>query len=262
MIPVNGDFILAVSPRFSGDKKAAQTRIISAISAKFPETLDRYAINSRLRIAHFMAQVTHECAGFRTTEEFASGAAYEGRTDLGNTEPGDGKRYKGRGFIQLTGRDNYRRIGKILALPLEENPEVAAEPLNALYIACEYWKTKNINAAADLDDLIKATRLVNGGLNGLEDRKSYLVKAKTELAKIEGLIIAAREGGATTVLHRGSFGDAVAKLQTLLMQRGFALSVDGEFGAATELAVIAFQKAQALNADGIVGQKTWTALQA
>src|SRR5690606_28454782 len=108
-------------------------------------TLNAYQINTKLRIAHFMGQVAHECAGFRTTEEFASGAAYEGRADLGNNQTGDGVRYKGRGLIQLTGRANYRRIGGLLGLPLEAEPQLAAEPATSLKIACEYWKIRNIN---------------------------------------------------------------------------------------------------------------------
>ena len=92
MIPVNGDFILTVAPCFSGAKAEAQARIVGAISAVFFPTLDSCEINTSLRIAHFMGQVTHKCAGFRTTEEFASGAAYEGREDLGNVHTGDGKR--------------------------------------------------------------------------------------------------------------------------------------------------------------------------
>lgn len=260
MIPVDSNFIFAVAPRFSGNKKAAQERIIGAISSIFSTTLDRYAINTRLRIAHFMGQVTHECAGFCTAEEFASGAAYEGRQDLGNTQPGDGKRYKGRGLIQLTGRANYRDIGRILGLPLENQPELAAEPVTALKIACEYWKKRNINTAADRDDLISVTKLVNGGLNGLEERRSYLIKAKSELARIEGLIVAANEGGNTTVLHRGSFGAGVVELQELLVKKGFALSIDGDFSAATELAIMAFQKANGLEVDGIVGKNTWNKL--
>jgi len=167
MIPVDGDFILKVAPRFSGKRGAAQTRIVGALSAVFASTLADYQINTKLRIAHFMGQVTHECAGFRTTEEFASGAAYEGRRDLGNIHPGDGKRYKGRGLIQLTGRANYREIGAKLGLPLEEDPELAAEPVASLQIACEYWQSLGINRPADRDDLIRLTRLVNGGLNGL-----------------------------------------------------------------------------------------------
>lgn len=260
MIPVDGDFILSVAPRFSGSKKEAQSRIVGAISAIFSSTLNHYEINTRLRISHFMGQVTHECAGFRTTEEFASGSAYEGRTDLGNIHSGDGKRYKGRGLIQLTGRDNYRTIGQILELPLEDNPELAAEPVTSLKIACEYWKKRNINASADRDDLISCTKLVNGGLNGLEDRRTYLQKAKAELARIEALLISSAQGASGLVLHRGSFGDAVTELQGLLNNKGFFLSIDGDFGAATELAVMAFQKANALDVDGVVGKNTWTKL--
>lgn len=260
MIPINGDFIMAVAPRFSGARAEAQRRIVGELSAIFASTLDSYAINSKLRIAHFMAQITHECAGFRTTEEFATGAAYEGRADLGNTQKGDGRRYKGRGLIQLTGRANYRNIGRKLNLPLEEQPELAAEPAIALKIACEYWKSRKINAAADRDDLIKATRLVNGGLNGLEDRRKYLRKAKEALASIEALKIAFNEGGNTVVLRRGSFGSAVVELQELLLAQGMALSIDGDYGPATELAVIMFQKNNGLIVDGIVGRQTWDKL--
>lgn len=260
MIPVDGDFILTVAPRFSGAKAESQARIVGDISGIFASTLDSYDINTKMRIAHFMGQVTHECAGFRTTEEFASGAAYEGRDDLGNIHAGDGKRYKGRGLIQLTGRANYRTIGKTLDLPLEDDPEIAAEPVTSLKIACEYWKTRNINAAADGDDLIKATKLVNGGLNGLDDRRKYLQKAKTALANIEGIRVALNEGGNSTVLRRGSFGDAVRELQELLIAKGFDISIDSEFGPATELAVMMFQKNNSLVVDGIIGRNTWALL--
>lgn len=262
MIPLDSDFILAVAPRFSGKNGDAQARIVGAISHCFAAVLDQYQINSRQRIAHFMAQVTHECAGFRTTEEFASGAAYEGRSDLGNTQPGDGRRYKGRGLIQLTGRANYHDIGTVLGLPLEEEPELAAEPENALKIACEYWQARAINDAADDDDLIRATRLVNGGLNGLDDRRHYLQKARTALAHLEGIRIALNEGGNTSVLRRGSRGEEVARLQSLLVTQGFHLAVDGDFGAATELAVTLLQKQHGLTADGIVGKNTWAVLPA
>lgn len=260
MIPLDGDFIFKVAPRFSGAKAAAQARIIGALSAVFAPTLDAYAINTRLRIAHFMGQVTHECAGFRTTEEFASGAAYEGREDLGNINPGDGRRYKGRGLIQLTGRANYRTIGATLGLPLEDDPARAAEPATSLKIACEYWKSRAINTPADRDDLIAVTRLVNGGLNGLDDRSSYLRRAKQALAAIEGLRVATSEGGGTIVLRRGSFGDAVGELQGLLNGKGYHLTIDNDYGAATELAVMVFQGDNGLLADGIVGRNTWAAL--
>lgn len=260
MIPVDGDFILTVAPRFSGAKADVQSRIVGEISAIFAPTLDSYGINTKLRIAHFMGQVTHECAGFRTTEEFASGAEYEGREDLGNTHAGDGKRYKGRGLIQLTGRANYKKIGQVLDIPLEDDPELAGEPAISLRIACEYWKSRNINAAADRDDLIKATRLVNGGLNGLDDRRKYLQKSKTALAHIEGVRVALNEGGSSIALRRGSFGNAVTELQELLTAKGFDISIDSDFGAATELAVMMFQKNNRLTVDGIVGRDTWSAL--
>lgn len=260
MIPVDGNFIMSVAPRFSAKRAESQLRIVGEVSGVFASTLDSYDINTKLRIAHFMAQVTYECAGFRTTQEFASGAAYEGRLDLGNTNKGDGKRYKGRGLIQLTGRANYRNIGKRLSLPLEDNPELAADAVISLKIACEYWQARNINAVADRDDLIQATKLVNGGLNGLEQRRKYLQKAKTALANIEGLRVALNEGGASTVLRRGSFGDEVIELQSLLLRKGFAISIDGDFGPATELAVMTYQKAKGCIVDGIVGRNTWQAL--
>ena len=182
MYLLDENFILRVAPRFSGAVAARQRAIVAAIAPAFGETLARYEIATLLRIAHFMAQVTHECAGFRTTEEFASGQAYEGRKDLGNLRRGDGRRYKGRGLIQLTGRANYRRIGARLGLDLEGDPALAAEPVTSLKIACEYWTSRDINAAADRDDLPRVTRLVNGGLNGLEDRRRYLLRAKAALA--------------------------------------------------------------------------------
>jgi putative chitinase len=261
MLPVDGNFILQVAPRFSGAKAAAQARIVAAISSDFAPVLESYRIDTVLRIAHFMGQVTHECAGFRTTEEFASGAAYNDRDDLGNTQPGDGPRYKGRGLMQLTGRFNYRQMGEKLGLPLEEKPVLAGEPLTSLRIACEYWKSRDINDPADQDDLLTVTRRVNGGLRGLDDRRDYLRKAKTALAAMAGVAVAA-QGGGTLILRRGSFGDAVADLQTHLRRHGLPVTIDQDFGPATELAVRIFQQSKGLEADGIVGALTWAAVRA
>lgn len=260
MIPIDGDFILEVAPKFSGSKAAAQETIVKAISTDFAPILDSYDINTYLRIAHFMGQVTHECAGFRTTEEFASGAAYEGRADLGNVHKGDGKRYKGRGLLQLTGRANYRRVGALLGMDLEGSPLLAGDPLVSLRIACEYWQDRKINTHCDNDDLIKVTRKVNGGLNGLSDRDSYLRKAKIALKKRMATIVSGSEGGVNIVLRRGSFGEAVAKLQELLRRKGYLVAIDGDFGPATELAVTKVQQGHSLEADGIVGKRTWAAL--
>lgn len=130
------------------------------------------------RLAHFMAQVGHESGGFRYMEEIASGQAYEARADLGNTEPGDGKRYKGRGPLQLTGRANYRKFGRTIGIDLERHPEIAAYPSVGLWIACQYWADRKLNALADADDVEAITKRVNGGFNGLADRKAYLAKMK------------------------------------------------------------------------------------
>ncbi|MCG6904603.1 MAG: peptidoglycan-binding protein [Rhodobacter sp.] len=260
MIGLDGNFILEVAPRFSGSKAAAQSAIVGAISGEFESILAEYDIDEYLRIAHFMGQVTHECAGFRTTEEFASGAAYEGRTDLGNVNPGDGRRYKGRGLLQLTGRANYRRYGDLMGLPLEAEPQRAGEPLTSLRIACEYWKDRRINPDCDRDDLVAVTKKVNGGTNGIDDRRKYLQKAKAALKLRMGTVIASQSGDSRPVLRRGSFGEAVARLQEALRGHGFAISIDFDFGGATELAVLEFQKRKGLEEDGIVGKDTWDAL--
>jgi len=138
--------------------------------------------DTELRLAHFMAQLSHESGGFRYMEEIASGAAYEGRADLGNTQAGDGKRYKGRGPIQLTGRANYRLFGRALGIDFENNPEIVALPSIGLLAACHFWKMRGLNELADADDIVAITKRVNGGQNGLSDRKAYLAKAKALLA--------------------------------------------------------------------------------
>ena len=262
MIHVDAQTMREVAPRFSGDLAVRQDAIITAVGEVLAATLESYQIDSRLRIAHFLGQTCHESAGFRTTEEFASGDAYEGRADLGNTTPGDGRRYKGRGLLQLTGRANYRELGKTLGVKLEDDPELAAEPVLSLKIACEYWKKKKINAACDRDDVVAVTRLVNGGTNGLDDRRGYTAKAKTAIARLEGFILSgeAPPSGGRPVLRRGSKGDAVTELQRSLQKLGFMVAVDADFGAGTEVAVAAFQRDRKLDVDGIVGNDTWKAI--
>jgi putative chitinase len=263
MIPVNGDIMFKIAPRFSGDKAERQADIINQVGKVLQDTLEKFEITTRLRIAHFLAQTCHESAGFRTTEEFASGAAYEGRADLGNVKPGDGPRYKGRGLLQLTGRANYKRYGELLGIDLEGNPESAADPQLSLLIACEYWKLREINDRCDRDDIEAITRRVNGGLNGLEDRKNYLRKAKAALAAIEGAEIAVAPGARPhSVLRRESQGAEVTVLQHMLRDLDFAVAVDGDFGPGTEVAVARFQSDHGLTADGVVGPQTWDALEA
>lgn len=155
--------------------------LCEALAPAFERELPRYAINTPLRVAHFMAQMAHECA-WRYMEELGNDAyfsKYDGRKDLGNTQPGDGLRYKGRGIIQLTGRSNYRHYGGLLGLDLEGNPEQAAQPPVAVLVACEYWKSRKINDPADADDVYAVTKRINGGLNGIDDRIMKLRTAKS-----------------------------------------------------------------------------------
>jgi putative chitinase len=159
-------------------------RVVEHLSKYLPAVMDDYGINTKLRIAHFLAQIAHESDHFRTLTEYASGAAYEGRKDLGNVYRGDGRRYRGRGVIQLTGRYNYRKYGKLLGLDLENNPELAADPEVSLRTAAEYWKQNNLNALADRDDGKGITRRINGGYNGLKDRMNKLARAKRFLKYI------------------------------------------------------------------------------
>jgi putative chitinase len=141
----------------------------------------RYGIDTPLRLTHFLAQLAHESDGFRAMEEYASGSAYEGRADLGNTEAGDGRRYKGRGPIQCTGRANYRRYGEKLGIDLERHPEILSTPSLGLLVGCLYWDEHQLNLLADRDDTVGITRAINGGLNGLEDRRARLTQAKALL---------------------------------------------------------------------------------
>lgn len=142
-------------------------------------TMQRYAISTPLRKAHFLAQVGHESDGFNTNEEYASGAAYEWRTDLGNVRVGDGVRFKGRGLIQVTGRSNYGECGRALGVDLINNPQRLADFDLACLSAGWYWDTRNLNTYADRDDILTITRIINGGLNGLADRQDYLDRAKS-----------------------------------------------------------------------------------
>ena len=141
-------------------------------------TMQRYAITTPLRKAHFLAQLGHESDGFNTNEEYASGAAYEGRRDLGNTQAGDGVRFKGRGLIQVTGRANYLDCGRALGVDLINSPQRLGDLDLACLSAGWFWDTRKLNNHADRDDILTITKIINGGTNGLADRQSYLSRAK------------------------------------------------------------------------------------
>jgi putative chitinase len=144
--------------------------------------MKKYAITTPLRMAHFVSQIAHESASFLYAEEIADGSAYEGRLDLGNTQTGDGRRYKGRGLIQLTGRANYTQYAEDSGVDCVAHPEVvASDPFIGVDVACWYWDRRRINRLADADDVKAVTKAINGGYNGLDDRIQYLGRAKAVL---------------------------------------------------------------------------------
>ena len=169
------------------DLRAICTRTKAAVLERYVEPLNaamhEYAIDENpARETHFLAQVAHESGGFNYVRELATGDAYEGRKDLGNTETGDGRRYRGRGLIQITGRANYAACGEAMGLDLVGHPELLEEPVNAARSAAWFWDSRNLNKLADLGDARAITKRINGGTNGLQDRLTYLALAQERLA--------------------------------------------------------------------------------
>ena len=150
--------------------------------------MKRYGITNPLERAHFLAQAAHESGGFAWVKEFASGAAYEGRADLGNTKKGDGVKFKGRGYIQITGRANYQAYQNYLIkkgdkTDIMSNPKILETPYYAADSAAYWWthlsrssdQSTNIkklaNAGSSVANVTAVSKRVNGGTNGLADRK-------------------------------------------------------------------------------------------
>lgn len=145
-------------------------RLLPHLNASLPEA----EVITPVRLAMYLAQLGHESADFQFFAEIWGSTPaqlrYEGRADLGNTQPGDGYRFRGRGAIQVTGRRNYSAAALALGLPLIEQPDLAAQPENAFRISAWFWRTHSLNVFADKEDVDGATRRINGGLNGRDDR--------------------------------------------------------------------------------------------
>lgn len=150
----------------------------------------KYGIESPLEKAHLLAQVAHESDNFRTAQEYASGRAYEGRKDLGNVQVGDGIKFKGHGLIQVTGRHNHAKYSqwKYGDDRCVRDPGLLTRLPDAVDAAFWYWTVERprIKALALADNLEGVTKQVNGGLNGLADRRAKLARAK-ELFGIGGV---------------------------------------------------------------------------
>ena len=153
-----------------GQRGLNQANIILALTPLLWPALQVGKITNALRVAHFLGQCAEESWQFSQLLEAGTGEEYEGRANLGNTRPGDGPLFKGRGIIQLTGRANYTLFSGYLDLPLDTQPDLAAQPAVALRVAVMYWTHHGLNVSADNDDLEQITRAINGGTNGLTER--------------------------------------------------------------------------------------------
>ena len=180
---------------------AGRTTALMPALADWMNTLcPSYEIDTAREYGHFLAQACHETDHFKTLREYASGSAYEGRADLGNTQAGDGIRFRGRGIFQTTGRANYLQLGikKGRRDLFINTPELLEQPEYAVWSACEFWKTRGLNDVAnhaDTDVLKKKYRgtiidvspveyislTINGGYHGMEERKKYYALAQQVL---------------------------------------------------------------------------------
>jgi putative chitinase len=144
--------------------------------------MQEFDINTNVREAAFLAQIAHESGSLKYVRELADGTAYELRHDLGNTEPGDGPRYRGRGLVQITGRANYQACGDALGVDLVGSPELLERTDLACRSAAWFWKTHGLNELADKGDFKLITKRINGGYNGYQDRLAYYERAQRVLA--------------------------------------------------------------------------------
>lgn len=175
---------------------------------KYKLLLDKYKINTSLRLSHFFAQIKHEsnlkpinenlnysstgllstfgkyfdaksAAIYARNPEKIANKVYANRMGNGDENSGDGWKYKGRGFIQITGKSNYTALSKSTGKDYINNPGLLLNEADAMLSALWFWDSKNLNSLADKDDINLITKSINGGLNGLDDRKKNLNYYKT-----------------------------------------------------------------------------------
>lgn len=172
---ITTDLLRHIMPE-SGPRAALFTVPLVTAAAEFD-------INTAERVAAWLAQLAHESGQLRYVREIASGEAYERRRDLGNTQPGDGVRFRGRGLIQITGRANYEQLRVALGLDCVAHPEILEDPHNAARVSGWFWKGRGLNELADggTVNFTKITRRINGGTNGLADREMFYSRARAAL---------------------------------------------------------------------------------
>ena len=261
------------------------------------EILPKYGITTERRVAHFLSQCAHESAGFKRLEENLNYSAkalravfgrYFGpapkrdadeyhrkpemianyvymdefrKYKMGNTQEGDGWRFRGRGLKQLTGRENYTRFGESVGMSAEEAAEYVATPKGAIESACWFWNANKLNDIADGDDVKRMTKKINGGSIGLADRQNRYWNALKILGKDMPATVYSTDDDTADImddigiLRRGSKGEGVK-----LMQEALGIGADGDFGPGTETALKDWQRENGLTADGIAGPATFDKL--
>lgn len=242
MILVTAAVIRALSTK---EKPELVPHLVAAMNEFFPV----FEITTEKRVEHFLAQSAHESDGFHTLEEYASGNAYDTRVDLGNTpqKDGDGAFFKGHGIFQTTGKTNHLRVQRRMKdfgidVDLMKNPRLLCEPRLAVLSACIYWQDKKLNALADKDDLKAITRKINGGENGIEDRRRYLDKARVLI----------KETKATApddpFVNPTSPPELIKTLQRILADKNYQPGrVDGLWGNSTRDALMSMKADNALD---------------
>ena len=177
-MPITAQQLLLILPN-AGAKAGVFAPVLNTAMGKF-------GIVTPARVAAFIAQIGHESGQLRYVREIwgptKQQAGYEGRKDLGNTVQGDGSKFRGRGLIQVTGRANYAACGEALGLDLLKHPELLEEPQHAAMSAAWFWHRAGLNTLADAGDFLLITKRINGGTNGLADRKALYDRALKVLA--------------------------------------------------------------------------------
>ena len=241
----------------------AKEKYARVLLTRGDEILALHGINATaLRLSHFMAQLAHESGGLYFEVEKISEAKAEEQylhnRWLGNTTPGDGYKYRGRGLIQLTGRANYRDFGRLIKVDLEETPDRASDGENAVRVAALFWNSRKLNGPADANDIERVTKGINGGYNGLTERRAWFDKTWA----IWGTGRVPRSAPDIGELERGDRGDRVRKLKELLARAGYDPgAMNDEFDGQTERAVMLLQSDQKRNVDGLVDLALWKALE-
>lgn len=162
----------------------------------------------------------------------------------------------------MTGRANYRTYGQRLGYPLEDQPLLAMDPKVSVQTACEYWNSKNLSEFADKDDLLTITKRINGGTNGLDDRRAKLALAKQVIPKTFSLNKPLAPEPVNPIIppivvaKKGDNSPYIADLQNMLIRAGASITADGAFGPKTEQAVKEFQQKNSLSVTGQIDTDT------